>query len=70
MRLYEVVTPLRALVTELQVKKNNLTDDLDSHRKQIKSLMEVRKTLLFLFHVRPQRVFIKSVLTMHSDDPK
>lgn len=56
--MYEVVTPLRALVTELQVKKNNLTDDLDSHRKQIKSLMEVRKTLLFLFHVRPQRIFI------------
>ncbi|MCI4393898.1 hypothetical protein PGIGA_G00162430 [Pangasianodon gigas] len=39
-RFYEVVTPLRALVTELQVKKNNLMDDLDSHRKQIKSLME------------------------------
>ncbi|KAG7315972.1 hypothetical protein KOW79_020838 [Hemibagrus wyckioides] len=39
-RFYEVVTPLRALVTELQVKKNDLMDDLDSHRKQIKSLME------------------------------
>ncbi|KAK3511111.1 hypothetical protein QTP70_031458 [Hemibagrus guttatus] len=39
-RFYEVVTPLRALVTELQVKKNDLTDDLDSHRKQIKSLLE------------------------------
>ncbi|KAF4075316.1 hypothetical protein AMELA_G00233060 [Ameiurus melas] len=39
-RFYDVVTPLRALVTELQVKKDNLTDDLDSHRKQSKSLME------------------------------
>ncbi|KAI5089897.1 progesterone-induced-blocking factor 1, partial [Silurus meridionalis] len=43
-RFYEVVTPLRAQVTELQAKKNNVMDDLDSHRKQIKSLMEVRKT--------------------------
>ncbi|KAK2818148.1 hypothetical protein Q7C36_022081 [Tachysurus vachellii] len=39
-RFYEVVTPLRALVTELQAKKNQLMDDLDSHRKQINSLME------------------------------
>ncbi|XP_047659242.1 progesterone-induced-blocking factor 1 isoform X3 [Tachysurus fulvidraco] len=39
-RFYEVVTPLRALVTELQAKKHQLMDDLDSHRKQINSLME------------------------------
>ncbi|KAI4889464.1 hypothetical protein NFI96_011637, partial [Prochilodus magdalenae] len=39
-RFYEVVTPLKAQVTELQVKKNSLIDDLDSHRSQIKSLME------------------------------
>uniref|UniRef100_A0A671KPF7 Progesterone immunomodulatory binding factor 1 n=1 Tax=Sinocyclocheilus anshuiensis TaxID=1608454 RepID=A0A671KPF7_9TELE len=39
-RFYEVVNPLRALVTELQVKKTNLTEDLDSHRNQIRSLME------------------------------
>ncbi|XP_016122207.1 progesterone-induced-blocking factor 1-like, partial [Sinocyclocheilus grahami] len=39
-RFYEVVTPLRALVTELQVKKSNLNEDLDSYRNQIRSLME------------------------------
>ncbi|KAK7166160.1 hypothetical protein R3I93_006055 [Phoxinus phoxinus] len=39
-RFYEVVNPLRALATELQVKKANLTEDLDSHRNQIRSLME------------------------------
>ncbi|XP_036419362.1 progesterone-induced-blocking factor 1 [Colossoma macropomum] len=39
-RFYEVVTPLRAQVTELQVKKNSVSDDLDSHRSQIRSLME------------------------------
>uniref|UniRef100_A0AAY4F0W9 Progesterone-induced-blocking factor 1 n=1 Tax=Denticeps clupeoides TaxID=299321 RepID=A0AAY4F0W9_9TELE len=39
-RFYEKVTPLRALITELQVKKNILTEDQDSQRSQIKSLME------------------------------
>ncbi|KAG9262537.1 progesterone-induced-blocking factor 1 isoform X1 [Astyanax mexicanus] len=39
-RFYEVVTPLRNQVTELQIKRNSLGDDLDSHRSQIKSLME------------------------------
>ncbi|XP_066516109.1 progesterone-induced-blocking factor 1 isoform X2 [Hoplias malabaricus] len=39
-RFYEVVTPLRTQLTELQIKKNCLSDDLDSHRSQIKSLME------------------------------
>uniref|UniRef100_A0A8C2D3E8 Progesterone immunomodulatory binding factor 1 n=1 Tax=Cyprinus carpio TaxID=7962 RepID=A0A8C2D3E8_CYPCA len=39
-RFYEVVNPLRALVTELQVKKSNLNEDLDSHRNQTRSLME------------------------------
>ncbi|RXN02868.1 progesterone-induced-blocking factor 1 [Labeo rohita] len=39
-QFYEVVNPLRALVTELQVKKSNLNEDLDSHRNQIRSLME------------------------------
>uniref|UniRef100_A0A9J8ARJ0 Progesterone immunomodulatory binding factor 1 n=1 Tax=Cyprinus carpio carpio TaxID=630221 RepID=A0A9J8ARJ0_CYPCA len=39
-RFYEVVNPLRALVTELQVKKSNLSEDLDSHRNQTRSLME------------------------------
>ncbi|XP_072513754.1 progesterone-induced-blocking factor 1 [Salminus brasiliensis] len=39
-RFYEVVTPLRTQLAELQVKKNILSDDLDTHRSQIKSLME------------------------------
>ncbi|XP_064165918.1 progesterone-induced-blocking factor 1 isoform X1 [Anguilla rostrata] len=39
-RFYEVVTPLRTQVKELQEKKNSLSEDLDSHRSQIKSLME------------------------------
>ncbi|TRY54367.1 hypothetical protein DNTS_011129 [Danionella cerebrum] len=40
-RFYEAVNPLRALATELQMKKSDLTEDLESHRCQIKSLMEV-----------------------------
>lgn len=39
-RFYEVVNPLRTLATELQMKKTDLTEDLDSHRNQIRSLME------------------------------
>ncbi|TRZ01525.1 hypothetical protein DNTS_005209, partial [Danionella cerebrum] len=39
-RFYEAVNPLRALATELQMKKSDLTEDLESHRCQIKSLME------------------------------
>ncbi|KAJ8253391.1 hypothetical protein GJAV_G00212410 [Gymnothorax javanicus] len=39
-RFYEVVTPLRTQVSELQKKKNALSEDLDSHRSQLKSLME------------------------------
>ncbi|XP_051558882.1 progesterone-induced-blocking factor 1-like [Myxocyprinus asiaticus] len=39
-QFYEVVNPLRTLVTELQLKKTNLTEDLESHRNQIRSLME------------------------------
>lgn len=41
MRFYEVVTPLRAQLAELSVKRGNLTEDLDAHRTQMKSLMEV-----------------------------
>ncbi|XP_062383325.1 progesterone-induced-blocking factor 1 [Sardina pilchardus] len=39
-RFYEVVTPLRSLVTELQGRKNALSDDVESNRGQLKSLME------------------------------
>uniref|UniRef100_A0A8B9GZY4 Uncharacterized protein n=1 Tax=Astyanax mexicanus TaxID=7994 RepID=A0A8B9GZY4_ASTMX len=50
-RFYEVVTPLRNQVTELQIKRNSLGDDLDSHRSQIKSLMEVQKNLTHCFWI-------------------
>ncbi|XP_046886881.1 progesterone-induced-blocking factor 1 [Hypomesus transpacificus] len=39
-RFHEVVTPLRAQLTELHMKRNSLTDDLDTHRTQMKALME------------------------------
>ncbi|XP_048090404.1 progesterone-induced-blocking factor 1 isoform X1 [Alosa alosa] len=39
-RFYEVVTPLRSLVTELQGRKNALSEDVESNRGQLKSLME------------------------------
>ncbi|XP_056628479.1 progesterone-induced-blocking factor 1 [Triplophysa dalaica] len=39
-RFYDVVNPLRALVTELQMKKTDLTVDLESYRNQLKSIME------------------------------
>ncbi|KAA0722223.1 Progesterone-induced-blocking factor 1 [Triplophysa tibetana] len=39
-RFYDAVNPLRALVTELQMKKTDLTVDLESYRNQLKSIME------------------------------
>lgn len=39
-RFYEVVTPLRAQLSELSVKKNDLTEELSIHRTQTKDLME------------------------------
>nr|XP_023667366.1 progesterone-induced-blocking factor 1 isoform X1 [Paramormyrops kingsleyae] len=39
-RFYEVVTPLRAQIKELHLRKNGLSEDLDVHRAQLKSLME------------------------------
>ncbi|XP_048880029.1 progesterone-induced-blocking factor 1 isoform X2 [Brienomyrus brachyistius] len=39
-RFYEAVTPLRAQIKELHLRKNGLSEDLDSHRAQLKSLME------------------------------
>ncbi|XP_057703771.1 progesterone-induced-blocking factor 1 isoform X2 [Corythoichthys intestinalis] len=40
MRFYEVVTPLRAQVAELSVKKDTLSEDLELQRTQMKSMME------------------------------
>ncbi|KAK6487169.1 progesterone-induced-blocking factor 1 isoform X1 [Huso huso] len=39
-KFYEVVHLLRAKVGELQAKKNSLSEDLGSHRSELKSLME------------------------------
>ncbi|XP_061645004.1 progesterone-induced-blocking factor 1 [Phyllopteryx taeniolatus] len=39
-RFYEVVTPLRAQVAELRVKKDTLNEDLETQRTQMKALME------------------------------
>ncbi|KAK2824439.1 hypothetical protein Q5P01_021614 [Channa striata] len=39
-RFYEVVTPLRAQLAELSVKRGSLTEELDTHRTQMKALME------------------------------
>ncbi|XP_052367697.1 progesterone-induced-blocking factor 1-like [Oncorhynchus keta] len=38
---YEVVSPLKAQLSELHVKRNSLTDDLETHRTEIKALMKV-----------------------------
>ncbi|TMS04598.1 Progesterone-induced-blocking factor 1 [Larimichthys crocea] len=40
MRFYEVVTPLRAHLAELSVKRGTMTEELDTHRTQMKALME------------------------------
>uniref|UniRef100_A0A674BUU1 Progesterone immunomodulatory binding factor 1 n=3 Tax=Salmo trutta TaxID=8032 RepID=A0A674BUU1_SALTR len=37
---YEVVSPLKAQLSELHVKRNSLTDDLETHRTQINALMK------------------------------
>lgn len=40
--MYEEVTPLRAQVAELSVKRDRLTEELDANQTQMKGLMEVR----------------------------
>ncbi|KAM6916115.1 progesterone-induced-blocking factor 1 [Xenentodon cancila] len=40
MRFYEAVTPLRAQLTQLNVQKGYLTEELDLHRTKMKTLME------------------------------
>ncbi|XP_031414086.1 progesterone-induced-blocking factor 1 [Clupea harengus] len=61
-RFYEVVTPLRTLVTELQGRKNGLSDDLESHRGQLKSLMESyeeERRLRSELEIRSQRLTLE-----------
>ncbi|XP_061600667.1 progesterone-induced-blocking factor 1 [Cololabis saira] len=40
MRFYEAVTPLRAQLTQLNVQKNYLSEELDLHRPKMKTLLE------------------------------
>ncbi|KAF3708112.1 Progesterone-induced-blocking factor 1 [Channa argus] len=40
LRFYEVVTPLRAQLAELNVKRGSMSEELDTHRAQMKALME------------------------------
>lgn len=52
MRFYEAVTPLRTQLTQLNVQKAYLTEELDLHRSKMKSLMEVKiNNTLQPFHV-------------------
>ncbi|KAJ8003377.1 hypothetical protein DPEC_G00147700 [Dallia pectoralis] len=61
-RFYEVITPLRAQLSELHVTKNCLTDDLDTHRAQIKALMEsydVERRVRSELEIRSQRLTLE-----------
>ncbi|XP_061083215.1 progesterone-induced-blocking factor 1 isoform X1 [Conger conger] len=61
-RFYEVVTPLRTQVTELQKKKSVLSEDLDNHRRQMKSLMESyeeERRLRSELEIRSQRLTLE-----------
>ncbi|XP_041644591.1 progesterone-induced-blocking factor 1 isoform X1 [Cheilinus undulatus] len=40
MRFYEAVTPLRSQLAELSVKRDTVTAELDTHRTQMKALLE------------------------------
>ncbi|XP_056148103.1 progesterone-induced-blocking factor 1 [Lampris incognitus] len=39
-RFYEVMTPLRGQLVELNMKRESLTEELDTHRTQMKTFME------------------------------
>lgn len=42
MRFYEAVTPLQTQLAELRARKDSLSEELDLHRNQTKTLMEVK----------------------------
>lgn len=44
-RFYELVTPLRKEILELQTKKNELSEELSASQGQLKQLTEVRGLL-------------------------
>ncbi|KAK6325893.1 hypothetical protein J4Q44_G00052350 [Coregonus suidteri] len=59
---YEVVSPLKAQLSELHVKKTSLADDLDIHRTQIKALMESyeeERRLRSELEIRSQRLTLE-----------
>uniref|UniRef100_A0A674BWH2 Progesterone immunomodulatory binding factor 1 n=1 Tax=Salmo trutta TaxID=8032 RepID=A0A674BWH2_SALTR len=55
---YEVVSPLKAQLSELHVKRNSLTDDLETHRTQINSYEEERRARSEL-EIRNQRLTLE-----------
>ncbi|KAM9845820.1 progesterone-induced-blocking factor 1-like [Aulostomus maculatus] len=62
MRFYELVTPLRAQLAELHVKKGSLKEDLETHRTQMKGLMqsyEEERQLRAELELRNQRLILQ-----------
>uniref|UniRef100_A0A8C7KNH6 Progesterone immunomodulatory binding factor 1 n=1 Tax=Oncorhynchus kisutch TaxID=8019 RepID=A0A8C7KNH6_ONCKI len=64
---YEVVSPLKAQLSELHVKRNSLTDDLETHRTEIKALM---KSYEEERRVRSELVIRNQRLTLELADTK
>uniref|UniRef100_A0A8C7KPQ9 Progesterone immunomodulatory binding factor 1 n=1 Tax=Oncorhynchus kisutch TaxID=8019 RepID=A0A8C7KPQ9_ONCKI len=59
---YEVVSPLKAQLSELHVKRNSLTDDLETHRTEIKALMksyEEERRVRSELEIRNQRLTLE-----------
>ncbi|XP_071187077.1 progesterone-induced-blocking factor 1 isoform X2 [Salvelinus alpinus] len=59
---YEAVSPLQAQLSELHVKRNSLTDDLDTHRTEIKALMksyEEERRVRSELEIRNQRLTLE-----------
>ena len=46
MRFYELTDPLKKEISELQVKKNNLSEELTENKGQLKQLTEVCMILI------------------------
>lgn len=66
MRFYEVVTPLRAHLAELSVKRGTMTEELDTHRTQMKALMEVlhtHTTTSLYLHLYDTLIFVFQLLS-------
>ncbi|XP_069000612.1 progesterone-induced-blocking factor 1 [Embiotoca jacksoni] len=62
MRFFEVVTPLRAQLSDLRVKKADLTEEMDIHRTQMKTLItsyEEERRLRTELELRGQRLTLE-----------